>query len=52
MVINQLNSSDQEEAGFAERLMESYNLSKANKKALEMPEIRNIIFDFWSEVKE
>ena len=32
MVINQLNSSDKEEACLAERLMESYNASKADKR--------------------
>ena len=52
MVINQLNSSDKEEARLAERLMESYNALKADKKALEMPEFRQIISSFWAEVKE
>ena len=51
MVINQLNSSDKEEARLAEKLMESYNMSKVNKKALEMDEIRKIISDLWTEVK-
>ena len=52
MVIKQLNSSDKEEARLAEKLMESYNMSKVNKKPLEMEEIRKTISDFWSEVKE
>ena len=52
MVINQLNSSNKEEAHLTEKLMESYNMSKVNKKALEMEEIRKIISDFWTKVKE
>ena len=52
MVINALNSSDEDEARLAEKLTESYNSSKVNKKVLEMPQIRKIISDFWAEVKE
>ena len=52
MVINALNSSDKEEVHLAEKLTESYNLSKVNKKVLEMPQFRKIISDFWAEVKE
>ena len=32
--------------------MESYNMLKANKKHLEMEEIRRTISDFWNAVKE
>ena len=52
MVINALNLSDKEEACLAEKLTESYNSSKANKKVLEMQEIRTIISNFWAKVKE
>ena len=47
-----MNFSDKEESHLAEILMESYNMSKVNKKPLEMKEIRKTISDFWSEVKE
>ena len=51
MVINSLNSSDENEACLAEKLTESI-LSILNKKVLEMPQIHKIISDLWGEIKE
>ena len=48
MIINSLNSSDENEAQLAERLTETYNSSILNNKVLEIPHIRKIITEFRS----
>ena len=52
MVINSLDSSDEDESQLAEKLTEAYNSATLNKEILEMSQIREMIADFRAEKRE
>ena len=52
IIINSLNSCDENEAGLAKRLTQINNSSILSNKVLEMSHIHGIITEFWSEIRE
>ena len=52
MVIDTLNSSDEDESQLAEKLTEAYNSATLNKEILEMSQIRELVADFWARKRE
>ena len=52
IIINSLNSSDENEARLAERLTQIYNSSFLSNKELDMSYIHGEITQFWSNIRK
>ena len=52
IMINSLNSCDENEVRLAERITQIYNSSILSNKVLDMSYIRGVITEFWSDIRE
>ena len=52
MVINSLDSSDEDESQLAEKITKVYNSANLNKEVHGMPMIRELVAGFWAPKRE